>query len=565
MARTKKLTHRVSTKRKTIQKAKENIVQVQEPVLLSEEEVKDVVWNFQQFNQYLNRGNSFFPSVLNPFLVNQRMQDVAMNPLSATQDKLDSALNNPKNSENELQGFSEYFEIISQPYKRLLSYLGSMLSWDLTMTCVNADPEDYTSAAYKKDLKIVETLLDRFDYQKEFNIVVRELLRNEAFFCAPRFDTDNIVLQELPASNNYTKITGKWAYGLLFSFNMQWFIQAGVDINMYPPFFIESFANLFGGESGTREYIPDLSALDRGRSSWVYWQDIPVDVGWVWKMSPEMVTRMPYFTGLFNDLILQPLMRNLQKNINMAEASKILTGEVPFLKDAGAKVKDALSMSPETLAKFLQLVSSALNSAIKVTAAPLANMSAVSFDGDNELYPQYLRNMLASSGVNTNLVFTSDVRPNVMESQLSLNTDEQLMTSLYPQFNSFMNYHLNKGKKFKWKFEFEGTHFFTNRAERLERQTTLMQNGIILPQKISAAVGMRYQDFRKQMEQGKAEKFVDKLTPILQAAQLSAGAGRPLSPSNKIGDAGAETRATGGNVGRGGKLGAGQSGKLGKV
>lgn len=524
-----------------------------ETTLLSPKEVKDV-WDFYQFARTLS--NPMYPSAINPQLLNQRMQDITLNPVVADQDRLDTALANPKTSEIELQGISEGFEIASQPYKRLLSYLGSMLSWDLTMTCVNSEKDDYGTAAYKKDQKIVENFLDTFDYQKEFSIAVKEMLRNETYFCSPRFDTEVPVLQELPASPQYTKITGRWAYGLLFSINMYFFLLPGVDLNMFDNFFKKAYRTLWIDESGNaRSYVPSSSPEARGSSSWIYWQDIPVDVGWAFKMTPELATRLPYFTGLFSDLILQPTMRTLQKNVNMSVASKMLVGEVPFLKDAGTKVADQLAMSPETLAKFLQLVSSALASSIKTAAAPLQNIQGISFTAENELYPTYLKNMLAASGVNTSLIFTSDTRPNQLESQLSLNTDEQLMMNLYPQFNAFLKYQINKlTKRFKWDFEFEGTKFFTNRNERLDRQKDLILNGIVLPQKIAAAIGMKPQNFRRQMEEAKANGFVDSLTPILQATQLSPeGAGRPTKSDSELGDSGAQTQESGGNLSRGGK------------
>jgi hypothetical protein len=537
---------KLTTRRKKSTKANE-----EKPILLDEKTVREV-WDFAVLTESMYGG----AGALNPMMLNQRMQDVSLNPFAATQSQLEKALLNPKDSEIQLQGISEYFEIISQPYKRLLGYLNSMLSWDLVYTPKNATKEDYKTSAFKKDSKIVEDFFDRFDYQKEFSIVTKELLRNEAYFGCPRDDGNRIVLQELPSSPNYTKITGRWSHGLVGSFNFQWFLQPGVDISMYPKFFSKKFKEIFyKGDGGN--YMPALAPEARGLSSWVYWQDLPVDTAWVWKFSPETVTRLPYFTGLFSDLILQGLMRNLQKNISMSQAAKMLVGSVPMLKDQGAKVANALSMSPEILGKFLALVKSAVSESIKVAAAPLENITAVSYEGDNEMYPTYLKNMLAASGVNTNLIFTSDIKPNQLESQLSLNTDEQLMTSLYPQFNMFLDYHVNKlTKKFKWHFEFEGTQFFTNRAERLERQTTLLQNGIVLPQKISAAVGMRYQDFKRQMEQAKAEGFVDSLTPIVQAAQISGKeeAGRPRSANNKISDSGAQTREDGGNIDKGGKV-----------
>jgi hypothetical protein len=160
---------------------------------------------------------------------------------------------------------------------------------------------------------------------------------------------------------------------------------------------------------------------------------------------------------------------------------------------------------------------------VKVTAAPLENMQSVTFPSEDAMYPTYLRTALASSGVNTDLIFTSDVRPNILATQLSLNTDEQLMESIYPQFNAFLNYHVNKlTKEFKFKFKFEGTQFFNNRQQRFDKQMTLVDKGIVLYQQIAASMGMSPQDFMRQLEETRAMGFVDNLTPI-------------ISPKDKLG------------------------------
>lgn len=531
--------------------------------LLTEKQVREV-WDFAQFALSLNGGtgaSAIYPGVLTPMLLNERMKDVNLNPLYATQDQLDAALKNPKDNEVSLQSISEGFEILSQPYKRLISYLGNMLSFDMTYTCVNADKDDYTTNAYKNELKQIEAQLDRFQYENIFQQAIREMIRNEAYFCSPRFDAETIVLQELPASPNYTMITGKWDYGYLFSFNMYWFMLPGVDINMYDPFFARAFNSLWGVKGKPKDYKPHITPEMREASAWVYWQDIAPPIGWAFKLTPELSTRLPYFTGVFNDLILQPLIRNLQKNIQMAEASKLIAGQVPFLKDTQSKVADQIAMNPDTLAKFLQLVASAVSTAVKTMAAPLDNIQGINFEGDNEMYSSYWKNTLGMTGVNTNLIYSGNTRPNMMESQLSLNTDEQLMYSVYPQFEYFMDYNINEQarvKKFRWKFNFEGTKFFTNRNERFERQQWMVQNGMVMPQKISAAIGMRWTDMRRQMEEAKANGFVDGLTPVLQAAQMGGfgktqGAGRPETPDAKLSDAGEQTKSDGENLGRGGK------------
>ena len=119
---------------------------------------------------------TFLPGIITPMLLNQRMKDITLNSVQATEATLTAALESPKDSEEQLQSFSQDFEIMSQPYKRLLSYLGNMLSFDLTYSCTNIPSNktsEYKSPAYRKDLDIVKEFLNKFDYKEEFSNVVK--------------------------------------------------------------------------------------------------------------------------------------------------------------------------------------------------------------------------------------------------------------------------------------------------------------------------------------------------------------------------------------------------------
>ena len=515
-------------------------------ILLTEQEV----WSVLEFSRAL-MATSYGNGILTPSLVNDRLKQISLDPRAGTQSEIESALADPREHELDLQQFSENFELVSQPYKRLISFCANMLSFDLTYSCINAEKGDYTSKSYEKDFNIVKDFFDKFDYKKEFNVAVTEMMRNETFVFCPRFDGKQIVLQELPASPTYTKITGRWDYGFLVSMNMYWFLIPGVSLDFYPTFFKSKFENIWGS-GDIQKYNPAITPSMRGSSSWVFWQDLPPDVAWCFKLSPELATRIPYFTGMFLDLLNQGLMRNLQKNVNMSTANRLLLGEVPLLKDAAAKVKDAFAISATNLGQFLALVKSAVGASLNTAAVPLTNVQGITFPAVNDMYQSYLNTTLATSGVNTDLIFTGNVRPNVMATQLSLNVDEQMMEKLYPQFSAFLNYHVNKlTKKFKFKFEFEGTKFFNNRQQRLDRQLSLMQNGIILPNRIAAAIGIDPFTFQREMEEAKAMGFVDKLTPIIMASQTPKEGqpnGRPQKSDSEISDEGADTRGKGSNI-----------------
>jgi hypothetical protein len=549
---------------------KDNKTQNTDEIGLTEQEV----WSVINYARALSQTTGMM--YLTPDLINARMRDVTLNPMAATQTALDEAMADPKNNEKQLQGFSQNFELQSMVYKRLLSYLANMLSFDITYTS-NAKPDDYKTPKYKKDLDAIERFLDNFDYKKEFHIAIREMLRNDAYFACFRAAGNRFVLQELPSE--YCKITGRWENGFLFSFNMYWFLQPGVDIDMYPDFFKKKYKELWQNPNTNRTYEPSLPPELRAKSSWIYWVDIPPSLGVCFKLTPELAARLPYFSPLFNDLILQGLMRNLQKNINMAAASRIIMGEVPMLnKDAKVTVKDSIAISPDLLGKFMALIKSAISEAVKVGSAPLQNIQAIGFDTDNELYDSYLKTALASSGINTNLIFTSNIKPNVMETQLSINVDEQMLLPLYEQFSDFINYQLSKWTKtYRFSVVFEGTEFSINREKRFETVMKLFGQGIVLPQKISAALGMKPAQFRRQMEEAKAMGFMDMLTPpsVQTAEQMmpfnpkppllekgeddgSSGRdkpprGRPKKKDSDISEEGMLTRGSGGNIGRGGK------------
>lgn len=541
--------------------------------LLTEEEVWDVI----DFARYLNGFNSY----VTPDTINSRMKQINLNPIAATEALLSAAMADPKNNEDNLQAFSQNFELISMVYKRLISYSVNMLSFDITYTS-NAKAEDYKLPKYKKDLDIVESFLDKFNYREEFRTAVREMLRNDAFF-ATFFDLgDRYILQELPPS--YCKITARWAGGLLFSFDFSWFEQAGVDIDMYPDWFKKKYIELDKKRkkayNNPTSYNPSLPLNKRGNSSYITWVDIPPEVGVCFKFSPELATRLPYFTPLFNDLVLQPTVRALQQNMNMAEASKMVIGEVPMLnRDSKATVKDSIAISAPLLGKFMALVKSAVSESVKIAAAPLQNFKVVDFEGNSDMYDSYMRTTLALSGVNTNLIFSSNAKPNVIETQLSLNVDEQLMTSLYEQFEEYLGYQINlRTKNFKFNFVFEGTDFSVNRDSRFEKAMTLFDKGIILPQKIAAAMRMKPSELRKQMEEAKAMDFMGMITApsfeqqkelanmniksgqetaeknIEAQKEAAESAGRPQKKPTELTDEGANTRAGGANIGRGGKV-----------
>lgn len=541
-----------------------------------DEQVKDEltekqVWDFLEFaNSLSGASGGLYPSIFTPQLLNARMRDISLlGTGGVTESDVSKALENPKENERELLRISEAFEVGSTSYKRILQYMANLPAWDITYHCKNIkDSKEYKSPKYQKDLDVVKDFLDKFDYRKEFGTALKQMFREETFFCVLRDDGEKYVLQQLPS--DYCMITGRWDYSLLYSFNYLWFQQGGIDINMYPPIFKNTYTKLF---TERNNYVPSIAVDSRSNSTWVMWGDCsPADGFWAWKLSPEIATRIPYFSGLFPDFAMQNLIRGLQKSSYMASAAKIIMGEVALLnKDQKTTLKDSLSISPDILGKFLRLIQTAINNeAIRVASVPLQNVNAIEFAADNTLYSSYLKTTLGSSGVNANLLFSSEIKPNAIETELSASVDEFVAMSVYPQFNSFIEYHINKlTKNYKFSFRFEGSNFYLDRQRRFDTQMKLSEKGIVNPQKIAASLGQNPFEFQAQLEEARAMGWVDNLTPLaneqntptmkkpenegVPTSGKTGDKGRPKKDETKISESGMQTRSDGANIGRGGK------------
>ena len=517
-------------------------------------------WNDSSFKEFAQSSNNsyLYPSVFNPMLTNARMQAITLNANGeASEARVAKALASPRDSEQELLSISEILEYSNPTYKRIISYLSNLPSWDYTYYCKNIKkPSEYRDKKYLEALDVFKDFMFRFDVKAQFSSALRQLLRQETFFTVFRDEGDRYVLQELPS--NYCLITGRWDYGLLFSFDYYYFAQGGIDIDLYPSIFKETYTKVFKGQNIT-DYNPSASVDARANSMYVQYGDCsPMDGFWGWKFSQELASRIPQFASLFPDFAMLPTVRSLQRNAYLISASKLVFSELPFLKDAKATVRDAVSMSPKLLGEFLALVKSGLsNDAVKFTSAPVQNIQGIEFEHDNDMYAAYSKNVTGQSGINGNLISSTSQKMNAIETNLSANVDEQLAKSIYPYFDQFMEFQINKrlkdkGSEYRFGFNFEGTNFYTDRQRRLETQMSLMSQGIVLPQKIAAAVGMDSFVMQAQMDEARENKWADKLTPIVPASQQGGGgkegAGRPSKSDDELGEEGQNTRDAGSNL-----------------
>lgn len=506
------------------------------------------IWSVLQFAQnFMNVGNI---GSLIPQIGANRLGELSSGNLG----NLDSLMRDQgQATPTTLAQYSQALEMDNQIYRKLIAYSSNMLAFDFTYTAKAYDGKtDYKSFAYKKDLATVEDFFMRFDHKREFLLMTRQLLRNEIYFCIPRFEGEKIFLQELPME--FCRITGRGAYGFRFAFNFSYFDDKRDILERYPQFFIDVYDDLGNilGKKGRKQ-----------KKELVYekWIDIPSNIGFVFKFGEDTLNYNPPFSGIFKDLINQHLMRNLQKSADMAAAQKIVLGEIGRVRDTQSKTGNNFDVDAATLGRFMGFMKNALGDSVKLAALPLEDTKAISFDTEKGLYRDYLKTTWSASGINSNLTFAdSENRPNSLETQLSLNVDEQAMTqSVYSQVEAFLELFVNLAtKKYHFKFVFEGTEFSTDKNKRQSAVSSLLNYGIFLPQKIAASMGMSPFDFERQIEEGFASGIADKLTFLLNKTEATSveedKGGRPQKSEEDLSDSGMDTRDSGVNLGRGGSV-----------
>lgn len=514
--------------------------------VLNEKEVWDTI-NFAK--NLVNSYNTYYT----PTLMNSRMKDINMNPQVATAEKIENALQNPKESEDALVGFSQFFEYTNMLYKRTIKYMAQVPSFDFTYECINCD--DYSMKSYRKDEKVLEEFFDRLNHRAEFRRIVEAILRQETYYTVLRDDGDKYTLQELPF--DYCKITGRSEYGLLFDFDMQWFLNPSVPIDMYPDVFKKYYKKTFIKPVG-ETYNPSAKINSRTGKYIYYVQTSPEDGFWAFKFNDNQAGNVPFLSPMFSDLVLTPIIRNLQTNSFMIEANKLIIGNIPLMKDnKTGNVKDMLAISPETAGKFMGLLRQAIDTSIGVGTSPMDGWETIDFKANNTMMIDFNRNTMATSGISNRLIYSYD-KMNAIETIASLDVDKFLSTQIYPQLQNFLEFNINqRTSKFKFKITLEGSNLSYDREKRLESAMSMATSlGAFDYQSFASALGQNPHTFVRRLEMSKAKGVRDLLEPITTAFQQSgkSEAGREKKNTSDLTDSGQQSRESGSNIEKGGDI-----------
>ena len=485
---------------------------------ISRSDVQDVI----DFSAGLMAVDNFY----SPFLSNQLLTNLNNNPRLPSAESVKKALNDYKNSGEELQGFVEFASSFDMIFKRTLYSYANALSFDLQITCKNAYTEsDYQSDEYKKDRQTVDNFLTNFDYKKEFyNVLLNVLKRDTYFTWFRKTKTGNrgkmkFALQIMP--QDYCMLTGYFEKGLLWSLNILYYMQPGVDLNGFDPSITKTYLRAL---ETVDSYVPSAPLNDR-KGSYAMWVDVsPLDGAWAWKFDTSSFANNPFLSPYVANVLRNDEIGELQYNKDLIAASGILAGEIKLFDSAKSGQKaNQFSIDPKTLGTFMSLVKKGLQSTIKVVAVPLENIKFFQFEDKNP--NSYTNELTTTAGIGTGIsrvIYSSDKMSNA-ELEAALNEVYQTMKPMYAQFNNFLDFYVNQmTSKYKFKFEFVGSNYQFERDARFDKMMKMADKGLVLNSSAwASAVGMNPVTFDRMLAESKYTGWIDKYSTMMLNANTS--------------------------------------------
>ncbi len=517
---------------------------------MEEKLTKSDIQNIIDFSAGLMAVDNFY----SPFLSNQLLTNLNNNPRLPSAESVKKALNDYKNSGEELQGFVEFASSFDMIFKRTLYSYANSLAFDLQVTCKNAYTDsDYQSDEYKKDRQTVDNFLTNFDYKKEFyNVLLNVLKRDTYFTWFRKTKTGNrgkmkFALQIMP--QEYCMLTGYFEKGLLWSMNQLYWTLPGVDLDSYDPSLKRTYQRAL--ENAELNYKPS-APLNERNGSYALWADVsPLDGAWCFKWAMDNFANNPFLSPYVANVLRSDEIGELQYNKDLIAASGILAGEIKLFDSAKSGQKaNQFSIDPKTLGTFMSLVKKGLQSTIKAVAVPLENIKFFQFEDKNP--NSYTNELTTTAGIGTGIsrvIYSSDKMSNA-ELEAALNEVYQTMKPMYAQFNNFLDFYVNQmTSKYKFKFEFVGSNYQFERDARFDKMMKMADKGLVLNSSAwASAVGMNPVTFDRMLAESKYTGWIDKYSTMMLNANTSSykdnEGGRERKNARDLTDSGEASRET---------------------
>lgn len=502
------------------------------------------------FSEYIKAFNSqSYGSgmfMMSPQMLNSSIKDLNMISSNFSTEQITKMVMQPHNYEQELRRLSLfYFNSISL-YQQTIKLWSNMLEFDWEPTPYTQDGkpitlQDMSSSAYKKDYAELSKFFNNFKVKQEFSKVLWNMCMYDTYYTSFREFEDHLYLQELPST--HCIIDAESYLGYLFSFDLSYFTNSGVDINAYSPVIRKMYSDSLNKTK--MNYNPNLPNRN---GKWVQWSTMSPDDSWVFKFNSTFAGSVPPLLSALIDYSKIDKFKGLEEIKKELEAYKVIFATVPRLNNnkTGNKTDD-FAVSSTEIGKFSASIQNTLAKGLNFKASPLEDIKMFDFSpsaNEKNLLETELRNIMLQTGLSDSVSTSS----NMASAGIYKIFNSSFMESLYPQFETFLEYQVNRRtKKYKYKIKLVGNCF--NKEERRKSANEDMLNGIITPS-IFSSRGIQLTDANNVMNMMYSLGFPNNFKPVQTSSTLSSKDtenGRPKIDENNLSDSGAQTVNDGSN------------------
>ncbi len=456
--------------------------------------------------------------------MNELLKQISTESRKYKRDDVLKWLENPKAYEQQLIELNQYLLNSSMHFRRLADYFIEMLTFDYIIVSddVGLTEKEMTSSAYKKSRKNVLNWLKKFNVKDEGRKVFRIMIEEDVGFFYKRENNNKITFQRLPSA--WCKLVNRNEFGFTYAFNFMFFWRLGININDYPPEFLQ--------------YINDIEEGRRKDNTYAYWVTLDPEKAVAFKFNEDTGIIKSPFLGLFLDILEISEFKNLIKSKSVLDNFILLTQRIPMRTDKDAKKNDFL-IDLDIAAKFHDAWSSQMPQGVAKVTTPM-EITAQRLDSGNKSQSRqsivgYAEQQFYSSGGTSDILFGGKTNGSI-GLNLSIKVDESWVFRFYRQFERWINYQLRMiSGKYRFKIVFPDLTYY-NRSDKFDQYLKASQAGFP-PQLAICALGMTPLDFENLCNMAISEGILDKLRLlVLPSSHVQSGneAGRPELPLDKL-------------------------------
>ena len=378
-----------------------------------------------------------------PIYSEQLLQQVNINPRSATSNQIEQWLLSPQFFDQNLRHLSQYLSYAVGQYNRAVYYMNTIKSYNYVLLPSDSD---------------VEGEIDNKEYLHAYDICLRTLQKMNIKYQIPKADlqtmiegatfywvsetNDTISLLQLPS--DYCYITAPWTYGFMFAIDLVFFDQF-VSVPTQIPELCEAY----------NKFVDMRKAIMEGEdlAPYQYYQ-VPVEQGWCFTFNPSMPDKLPPLVSTMSSALDTLSYKDLLKNKMALDLYKIIAMKIPLDKD-----NKQMAVSYNLAQEITQIVQETLPTNMRAYSSPFESQS-INIDQSSR-FDQIVNvsndTFYASSGFSKSMFGSSDVKQGTAL-KLSAQVDfAYVSTHMYTQYANFVNWMLaQKTKKYRFQVKFFG-------------------------------------------------------------------------------------------------------------